>query len=303
MSSSLTDVSSKLAALKERKETLAVTDKEVDRVLRAVAPDEASSSGGCLSSFRICPTWFSRGSRVSTIEPTCVGKTTELRQSGENNRLIDRLVGVRKGGSETNKIQLAMQTVQLRVESLSDRVKIGRERALMARKAGKQEEAVRELRKSKAVEKQLGAARLALDTLERQEDLIAQTTLQRELATALKSTTADVKSKSKGLLSLAESAIDESVEVRDDADDVAAVFEGIAPAYETGMDDGELLAELDELVGTTVALPTAVPEPTSATSGSGVELFPAAPQRVPAKSPPERTALLSDDSARASRGV
>lgn len=277
-------------------------DKDIDRVLKAWAPEEAAPTRGCLPKLRICPTWMSKGSRVATIEPAVgaaagVGAAIGHRQSGENNGLLNRLVGVRKQHCpETENIESVIQTVQLRVESLADRLKIGRERALMARQAGKQEQAVREMRKSKAVEKQLAAARVALDTLERQQDLIAETTLQRELATALKSTTTSVKTKSKGLLSLAEAAIDESMEVHDDAEDVAAVFEGMAPAYDTGADDADLLAELDELVGTTheLAIPTTV---VPAHAGIGVELFPSAPHQAP-RTYKEQKSLLSDDSAR-----
>ena len=301
MVSGLTDVASKQATMKERRSELVAMDKEIERVLQAWAPEEAAPSTGCFSKLRICHTWISKGrSRVATIEPAVgaaavgvVGATTGLRQSGENNGLLNRLVGVRKQyGADTDKIESAIHTVQLRVEALEDRMKIGRERALMARQAGKQEQAVREMRKAKAVEKQLVVTRVALDTLERQQDLIAETTLQRELATTLKSTTASVKTKSKGLLSLAETAIDESIEVRDDAEDVSAVFEGMAPAYDTSVDDADLLAELDELVGTKPEL-TATVVPTHAI---GVELFPSAPQEAPVRCN-EKKALLSDDSS------
>ena len=328
MTSSLTDVASKLAALKQRKDELVVTDKMVDELLRTWAPEEAPPTQGCLPKIRICPSWMSKGSRVSTKEPSAtadasglatastVGETV-VRQSGDSNHILNRLVGVRKQQtSESEKLQTAMQTVQLRVDSLSDRVKIGRERALIARQQGRQEEAVRELRKSKAIEKQLAAARMALDTLERQQDMIAETTLQRELATALKSTTAGVKAKNKGLLSLAESAIDESVEVRDDVEDVAAVFEGMVPAYDTGVDEDDLLAELNDLVGeaqaqqaTSVAAaredtaaPVAFVAPV-ASSGIGIDSFPSAPltevstPSYTGQRKQERRALLSDDGA------
>lgn len=315
MTSSLTDVASKLAALKRRKDELVVTDKVVNELVRTWAPEEASPTQGCLPKIRICPPWASRGSRVSTKEPPATAGAsgvaaasgesgTVVRQSGEGNRLLNRLVGVRKQqASESEKIQTAMQTVQMRVESLFDRVKIGRERALMAKQQGRQEEAVRELRKSKAIEKQLAAARMALDTLERQQDMIAETTLQRELATALKSTTEGVKAKNKGLLSLAESAVDQSVEVRDDVEDVAAVFEGMVPAYDTGVDDDDLLAELNELVGEAQAQQaTAAPV---ASSGIDIEAFPSAPRAEVAtpsgegRRKQERRALLSDDGASA----
>lgn len=323
MTSSLSDVASKLAALKQRKDERVATDKMVDELVRTWAPEEAPPTQGCLPKIRMCPSWMSRKSRVSTREPSAIADASDLatasgtsgavvRQSGDSHRLLDRLVGVKKQQtSETDKIQTAMQTVQLRVDSLSDRVKIGRERALVARQNGRQEEAIRELRKTKAIEKQLAAARMALDTLERQQDMIAETTLQHELATALKSTTAGVKAKNKGLLTLAESAVDESVEVRDDVEDVATIFENMVPAY-AGADEDELLAELDDLIGvshaqtTTVAVAcedTAAPV-ASVASGVGIEAFPSVP-RVDASTPSmgqrnqERRALLSGDASSA----
>jgi hypothetical protein len=216
------------------------------------------------------------------------------------------MVGVRKDQSnETEKLEVAMHTVQARVQSLTDRVKIGRERALTAKQEGRNEDAVRELKKAKAVEKQLNAARLALDTLERQQDVLAESTLHRELATALKSTTAGVKAKNKGLLAMAESAVDESVEIRDDVEDIAAVFENMAPAYDTGADEDELLAELESMITDTTALNTVEPESRTSTKDTGEELkadsFPSVPgsSASSGKSPrvQEKKALLKHDSA------
>lgn len=318
MAATLTDLGSKQAALKKRTEELTTADKMVDELVRVWAPEEAPPTRGCFPKMRLCPVWSSkRSSRLATNEPSVA---TEVRQSGDNHRLLNRLVGARKAQTPaSDQIEVAMQTVQQRVESLSDRVKIGRERALMARQRGKQEEAIRELKKAKAIEKQLGAAKMALDTLERQQDMIEESTLHRELATALKSTTQGMKSKNKGLLTLAESAIDESVEIRDDVEDVAAVFEGMVPAYDTGIDEEDLIAELEELAGETTVLsisaaasahePTPAPSTQGRASDSAVERFPSAPQ-TPVGSATrssqqrlERKALLADDGAAASSGM
>lgn len=303
MTATLTDVASKLAALKQRKDEVASTDKAVDALVRTWAPEEAPPSQGCFSKLRICPSWMAKGSRVATKEPSgadasalAASGAPAVRQSGDSHRLLDRLVGTRKQqASETDKIQTAIQAVQLRFDSLSDRVKLGRERALAARQAGRQEEAVRELRKAKALEKQLTATRQALDTLERQQDMIAETALQRELATALKSTTANVKAKNKGLLSLAEAAIDESVEVRDDVEDVAAVFEGMAPAYENVADEDELLAELEELAATTTPVAAAEPAPVAPSVVTAFPSVPHAESSARARQKQERLALLSEE--------
>ena len=63
-----------------------------------------------------------------------------------------------------------------------------------------------------------------------------------------------LKGKNKGLLERAEEAIDESVELKDTVDEVAAVFEGISATFETNIDEAEL-EELDEMVGTAAEAP------------------------------------------------
>lgn len=312
MASGLTDVASKHAAIKARKDELAVTDGQVDDLMRAWAPDEMPAKQGCLPKLSFCPVgWFSKGTRVATSEMAAVaapGTTSAIKQSGESNRLLNRLVGVRKEqASETQKIDTAMAAVQARVDSLSDRVKLARERALALRQAGKQQEALRELKKSKGTEKQLAAARMALDTLERQQDMIAESTLQRELATALKSTTEGVKKKSKGLLTLAETAIDDATEARDDVEDIAAVFEGMQPAYGDG-DDDELMEELDAMMeeeeGTAAAVASATAASSTAASATRADSVPAEAvaaafelPSVPSTRKQEKRALLAEDSA------
>jgi Fic family protein len=197
-----------------------------------------------------------------------------------------------------------MKTVKARVDGLADRVKIGRERALRAKNEGRSNDAIRELKKAKALEKQLTAARAALDTLERQQDMIEESVLQRELATALKSTTTSVKNKSRGLLAFAESAVDESVEVRDDVEDVAAVFEGMASTYDTGVDDDDLIEELNALTSETVGYVAdevgGSAEQSPAVEVSQVGLFPSVPG-LSAHSKPargqEKKSLLKNDSA------
>ena len=150
--------------------------------------------------------------------------------------------------SEGARIESAMASVQSRLEGLDDRVKVARQRALVAQKAGKREEAMREMKKLKAAQKQQATVQMALEALERQADALAQTSLQKELATALASTNKQMKAKSKGLLSFAEKTIDESVEVADEVEDVAQVFEGLVPAGSGAFDDDELKEELEAMV-------------------------------------------------------
>lgn len=297
-----TDVASKNEMIKNRRLELAEGKKRVEQLVREWAPEEAPPPKGCFPSsirlFSSCSLWRRRASKVATSEAST---TSTIKQSGDS-KLLMRMVGVRKERtSENEKIEVAMKTVKARVESLADRVKIGRERALRAKTEGRTQDAIRELKKAKALEKQLTAARAALDTLERQQDMIEESVLQRELATALKSTTANVKAKSKGLLAFAESAVDESVEVRDDVEDVAAVFEGMASTYDTGVDDDDLIEELNALTSETVGY-VADEVGGSAEESPAVGLFPSVPG-LSAHSKPargqEKKSLLKNDSASA----
>jgi hypothetical protein len=205
-----------------------------------------------------------------------------------------RFVGRSKGAQAQNenaKIEEAMENVSARVDGLSDRLKVMRAKAVASSKAGKKEEALREMKKVKGVEKQLATAQSALEALERQSDALAQTALQKELASALASANSQMKSKSKGLLSMAENAVDESAERLDESEDIAQVFEGLAPSG-GGMDEEELLDELNALVQDETDTDTdthateqstgmiPIPEPTNAASWNEFPEAPNAPMLV-----------------------
>ena len=94
-----------------------------------------------------------------------------------------------------------------------------------------------------------------------------------------------LKGKNKGLLERAEEAIDESVELKDTVEDVAAVFEGISATFETNIDEAELLEELDEMVGAS----TEASEPKAAAS-IPITAYPNAPRGAVKQ---EKIALLA----------
>ena len=133
---SLTDVASKHTALKQRANELKAIDKKVDDLLRVHAPDELPPSRSCLPRFLACPGLFTRRRQaVATTE------IASVRQSGDN-RLVNRMLGKQKQ-SQGAKLDEAMATVSSRVQSLQERVAIGRERALRFKQQDKREEAVR----------------------------------------------------------------------------------------------------------------------------------------------------------------
>lgn len=307
-SNELTTVESKLIMIKERREAATQAKKEVDKLVSLHVDgndiDSIPVSVGCFG--RIVGSCHKMGifsnngrTKLSTVEISNLGSATSSTAAAAagavgkavgKSSLHSRIFGNQKGVSQQReKIEEAMQAVSVRLESLRDRAKIQRERAVSLSQKGRKEEAMRELKKAKATDKQTLMAQQALDTLERQSDLLSESVLQREMATALASTNQTVKSKTKGLLPATEKAVDESQELRDAADDVAAAFDGLQPTYD--FENDELLEELAQLVEeahsdeSAVAAPVAAPAvaslPAVILQDVSLSDFPVAPTKQP----------------------
>lgn len=259
MTMQLTTVASKQQALKARVSEQKQVDMEVDKLVKLHVDGEIQTSVWCLSKLLNCPGFRLPSSyiwrtAVSTEEQSTAQSssthTSSVALVDHKLDLLTRFVGrSKKEKAETVRIADAMKTVQARVEDLQDRVNICRERALVAKKANKHEDALREMKKSKAAAKQLATAMTALETLERQEDLLAQSSLQRELAAALSTTNKEVKKKHKGLLGFAEHVVDDAVELKDYAEDIGAVFDGLVTnSVDETVDEKDLLEELECMV-------------------------------------------------------
>ena len=283
--SELTTVESKLVMMKQRRELRESIQKQNNHVaavtLDGADDDPAPLSKGCFGRVSFCPGWFSKSSgrtRIATDESS----SSLTGASAQSSSKFDGLFGVHK--QQSNKIEVALATVSKRVETVKDRAKLQRERAVSLSQAGKREEAIRELKKARNTDKQVIAAQNALETLERQQDLLSESVLQKELASALASTNELVKSKTRGLLPLSEKAVDTSQDLRDAADDIAAVFEGLQPTYEN--DDDELLSELNDLIedsqpathSSMVHTAAVASAPTNTGSTVDIAAFPSAPK-------------------------
>lgn len=297
-SSELTTVESKRNMLKERRAATVALTKEVNRLLsvrgEAVDVDGMHLPVGCFGRLAwVCPRFsiFSSSGRVklSTVEgvSTAAGCSyaatqADLFKAAPSTDTFHRRIFGTQGGvaaQESRKIEVALQTVSARLDELRDRAKIQRERVMYLSNEGKKTEALRELKKAKATDKQVAVAQQALDTLERQNDLLSESVLQKELATALASTNQTVRGKTKGLLVASEKAVDQSQELRDAADDVAAVFEGLAPSHDS--DDDELLAELSQLINDTPSGSTSSSSLPAQSAGSAVAALTAPPTAPP----------------------
>ena len=321
-SSSITSIATKQAALKERAAEEKVISAEIDKLVRIHVDGEVDAkSVGCFGKLVQCPSVLASWRRgrqiaVSTVEcasaATTASSTCTLSQTeSKRSEMATRLFGKAKKGAElpeSVRIETAMRSVAVRVEQLNERLSAARKRALALKRAGKHEEAIREMKKAKGIEKQIGVANAAMDALERQEAVLAESNLQRELAAALSSTNSAVKQKQAGLLNLAEKAVDDSTEISDNVEDIGAVFEGLVSANDVGLDDDEVLGELEammheseaepeRLAAAAIAAPAAPSAPVAPAASIPVPVssFPKAPTTavgVAAGGGSERAALL-----------
>ena len=258
MSASVTDINSKLMALKSRNAKI----KEVEVAAeKRVTFAEDPQPRRCFPRLATCFPGFSR-QRVPT---------TEVSSSTSSSKLKLSLFGVSKQQrSEATAIEVAMGKVQMRLADLEERARTHRSLALKDKQSGNTHDALRELKKAKSLDRQVETTRVALDALERQLDTLSDIGLQRELATALTSTSKSLKVKTKGLVELADNAVEVTQELADDAEDIQTAFDGLMPSSSSSkIDDEELLAELNEMVGST-AVPDADVHPSASDAQSRV---------------------------------
>jgi len=180
-------------------------------------------------------------------------------------------------------------------ETLGERAGAARAKAKSLMSAGKKTEALACLKKAKQAEGQHANAMATASALERQIDMLAESALQKEVATALSASVAVAKKKTIGLMSKTEDAVDAAVELKDFAEDVSSVLGGLQA---DNFDDDELLEELeamqaDESDVSAPAAPVAVQSP-AIVVGIDPSAYPAAPK---ASKKLERKSLLSDDGA------
>ena len=157
---------------------------------------------------------------------------------------------------------------------------------------GKKSEALMALKKAKAIEKQLETAQSTHVALETQVDVLAQSELQKQVASALSASVATTKKKTKGLLGRTETAVEDAAELKDLAEDISSAMGGLSTEV---FDDDELMEELmamsepaarpqqqHGLVTKAVRFAEATPAGAAeAVVGVDVRSFPAAPTRLP----------------------
>lgn len=243
----------KRAALQARMEEQRKLGVTIDALVR-----DADTTQGC----GICSLWrrMSRRQRVAAVAAAESVASDPGTAGGVQSS--SRLFGIRKSDPHLA-LTSAASTMESRNQQLESRAASEREEAKRLMNLGQKTSAMRALKRAKATEKQLEANQSALLAVEQQVDLLAQAKMQKELASALATSSKGMKSQKK-LLKSAESAVDEAQDARDMAEDLGNVMAEFAQ-NSGGTDDDELLEELNAMMSEAPA-----PLPLSSVSEEGV---------------------------------
>lgn len=277
MDTTIRNVQDKKQALGERSAKVDAIAAQVTRLERAMN-DEDAPRVSCLG-------WLFR------------------RRARHSSASLDQAVFGHKASSNTasntasNRLTAAAASMEQHAETLGERAGAARAKAKSLMSAGKKTEALACLKKAKQAEGQHTNAMATASALERQIDMLAESALQKEVATALSASVAVAKKKTIGLMSKTEDAVDAAVELKDFAEDVSSVLGGLQA---DNFDDDELLEELEAMQAdgaesdvSAPAAPVAVQSP-AIVVGIDPSAYPAAPK---ASKKLERKSLLSDDGA------
>ncbi len=262
-------------ALEQRSAKVDAIQAQVSRLERAMQDEDAPRSG-CLS-------WLFR------------------RRPRHSSAALDQAVFGHKASTASttasDRLTTAAKAMETHAESLGEKAAAARSKAKALMAAGKKPEALAWLKKAKQAESQHSNAVATHAALERQIDVLAESALQKEVATALSASVAVAKKKTMGLLSKTEDAVDSAVELKDFAEDVSQAFGGLQT---DNYDEDELLDELNALamedeIEESIAAPAPIPVVAVAVDASA---YPAAPKNATTTTKKlERKSLLSDDSA------
>lgn len=178
----------------------------------------------------------SEGATSTTISTSIAGGTATQA----------RLFGMKKADPHAKLAEAALG-MEKRIQELELRAQAERAEAKSQMQTGQKASAVRMLKRAKMTEKQLEANQQSLMAIEQQVDLMAQAQMQKQLASALASSSKGLKSQKK-LLKNAESAVDEAQDARDMADELGNVMADFAANGNGSTDEDDLMAELQQMV-------------------------------------------------------
>ena len=274
MEPTIRNVKDKTQALEERTAKVDAVNAQVARLERAMNEEDSPRvGGGCLG-------WLFRRRRTrissSSLDQAVFGHKSTTAASNT--------------AAASNRLTTAAASMEQHADALNERAEAARVKAKSLMSVGKKTEALACLKKAKQAESQHANAIATASALERQIDLLAESALQREVATALSASVSVAKKKTIGLMSKAEDAVDSAIELRDFAEDVSQVMGGLQT---DDYDEDSLLEELEAMqVDDDVSAPAA---PVVAVAvGIDPSAYPEAPK---SNKKLERKSLLSDDGA------
>ena len=165
-----------------------------------------------------------------------------------------RLFGMKKADPHA-KLAEAAASMEKRIQELELRAQAERAEAKSQMLAAQKTSAMRMLKRAKATEKQLEANQSSMMAIEQQVDLMAQAQMQKQLASALASSSKGMKAQKK-LLKNAESAVDDAQDARDMADDFANVMSEFASNGNGNDVEDDLMDALQQMMNEDPPPPT-----------------------------------------------
>ena len=235
----MSTIAEKAEKLRERQDAEKSIQQRIDRLVDNATDDDVQRCGFCHI--------FGRRRRNEALRRAIEqgpSSSTGAEMTETKSKIFS--IGRKKASDPALKLKEAASALQERIEQLETRAQESRADAASAMRANKKMQAMRALKKAKALEKQASSNQSSLDALEAQLSLLEQAAVQRQLASALASSSKQFKG-TKKLLSVAENAIDDAADARDlavELGDVMAEF-GSNGAVE---DDDDLMAELNAMV-------------------------------------------------------
>ena len=254
----------KFRQLRMRKEDSRKLGAHIDELVRRAEGDGASV--GCGHGLLA---WLRR--RLTRSSPSSDAAVEAVRSGTHTNAEMHQAVFGLAGAKKANpaaKLDEAAGVMRARIEQLEERARDQRAVAAKLAKAGQKVQALRELKKAKAVEAQVEANQASLMAVEQQVDMLAQAAMQKTLTMALASTSKSMKKDAKAL-GKAEAAIDDAQEARDMATDLNQVMADFASGGTGEVDEEALLAELEGMVESEPAEP---PPPVDAEAAASARL-------------------------------
>lgn len=229
----------KTRALKERMEEQRKLGATIDQLVRQ-AEAEPSGCG-------ICHIWrrLSGQQRRTAIAAVAASGASATSSTVGSMTTHSRLFGTSKANPHS-KLADAAASMQSRIQELECRAASERAEAKRLMGLGNKSSAMRALKRAKATEKQLEANQASLLAVEQQVDLMAQAQMQKQVASALASSSKGMKAQKK-LLKSAESAVDDASEARDMAEDLGQVMADFASSG-NNEDEDDLMEELQQMM-------------------------------------------------------